>query len=134
MKRVLLALPPLQAAHGAVLSDGLLDAALHAVLGYAPRVVHCAAADLAGVWRDMQAVADALGAGEAGRQKIAAQQQRLAAAAEAARGRGRLRVACIQWPSPLMACSAWVPELIKVWDKLTAWHGARVVVGTALPG
>ena len=44
----------LQTAHGAVLSGGLLDAALHTVLGYAPRVVHCAAADLAGVWRDMQ--------------------------------------------------------------------------------
>lgn len=104
----------LQAAHGAVLSDGLLDAALHAVLGYAPRVVHCAAADLPGVWRDMQAVADALGAGEAGRQRIGAQQRQLAAAAEAARGRGQLRVACIQWPSPLMACSAWVPELIRM--------------------
>ena len=106
--------PCLQAAHGAVLSDGLRDAALHAVLGYAPRVVHCAAADLPGVWRDMQAVADALGAGEAGRQRIGAQQRQLAAAAEAARGRGQLRVACIQWPSPLMACSAWVPELIRV--------------------
>lgn len=45
----------LQTAHGAVLTDGLMDAALHAVLGYAPRVVHCAAEDLAGVWRDMQA-------------------------------------------------------------------------------
>lgn len=45
----------LQTAHGAVLTDGLMDAALHAVLGYTPRVVHCAAEDLAGVWRDMQA-------------------------------------------------------------------------------
>jgi hypothetical protein len=50
----------LQTAHGAVLSDGLLDAALHNVLGYAPRVVHCAAADLAGVWRDMQASGQAV--------------------------------------------------------------------------
>lgn len=44
----------LQTAHGAVLGGDLLDAALHAVLGYAPRIVHCAAEDLAGVWRDMQ--------------------------------------------------------------------------------
>lgn len=44
----------LQTAHGAVLSDGLLAASLQAVLGYVPRVVHCAAEDLAGVWRDMQ--------------------------------------------------------------------------------
>lgn len=44
----------LQTAHGAVLTDGLMEAALHAVLGYAPAVVHCAAEDLAGVWRDMQ--------------------------------------------------------------------------------
>ena len=44
----------LQTAHGAALSGELLQAALHAALGYAPRVVHCAAEDLAGVWADMQ--------------------------------------------------------------------------------
>lgn len=45
----------LQTAHGAVMSGELLSAALHAVLGYEPRVVHCAAEDLEGVWRDEQA-------------------------------------------------------------------------------
>ena len=104
----------LQTAHGAVLSDGLLDAALHAVLGYAPRVVHCEAQDLAGVWCDMQAVADALGVPDTGRQLVEEQRRQLGAAAAAARGRRGLRVACIQWPSPIMACGAWVPELIRV--------------------
>ena len=158
----------LQTAHGAVLTDGLMDAALHAVLGYAPRVVHCAAEDLAGVWRDMQArrraaggrrveqrwdvtcghawqeiqpavsraclkcippapehspppphfpaqaVADALGVPDKGRQLVEGQQRQLAAAADSARGRGSMRVACIQWPQPLMAAGAWVPELIQV--------------------
>ncbi|EFN55954.1 hypothetical protein CHLNCDRAFT_145264 [Chlorella variabilis] len=104
----------LQAAHGAVLSDGLLEAALHAVLGYAPRVVHCAAEDLAGVWRDMQAVADGLGVPDKGRQLVQRQQRQMADAAASARGRGSLRVACIQWPHPLMACGAWVPEMIQM--------------------
>lgn len=97
-----------------MLSDGLLEAALHAVLGYAPRVVHCAAEDLAGVWRDMQAVADGLGVPDKGRQLVQRQQRQMADAAASARGRGSLRVACIQWPHPLMACGAWVPEMIQV--------------------
>ena len=105
-------LTSLQAAHGAVLADALLDAALRAVLGYAPRVVHCAAADLEGVERDMAAVADALGAGEAGRRLVADQRRQLAAAADSARGRRPLRVALLQWPQPLMACGAWVPQLV----------------------
>lgn len=62
----------------------------------------------------LQAVADALGVPDRGRQLVEEQRRRLQAAADSARGRGSLRVACIQWPSPLMACGAWVPELVKV--------------------
>jgi hypothetical protein len=40
-----------------MLAEDLLQAALHALLGYAPCVVHCAADSLAGVWRDMQVCA-----------------------------------------------------------------------------
>ena len=65
------------------------------------------------VWADEQAVADALDAGEAGRQLVEGQRRQLGVAAEAARGRGSLRVACIQWPQPLMACGAWVPQLVQ---------------------
>lgn len=58
---------------------------------------------------------------------MAAQQRQLESAAASARGRGSLRVACIQWPSPLMACGAWVPELIEVGAcgavVLRAWRG-----------
>lgn len=151
----------LQTAHGAALSGDLLQAALHSALGYAPRVVHCAAEDLQGVWADMQvggvggwcagswwervctpavacsagawgtccrhvftwmpgcnhrlqAVADGLGESEKGRQLVAAQRQQLEAAAGSARGRGSQRVCCIQWPQPLYACGAWVPELVQV--------------------
>ncbi|PSC70726.1 cobalamin-binding isoform A [Micractinium conductrix] len=104
----------MQTAHGAMLEGQLMDAALHAVLGYAPRVVHCEAQDLDGVWADEQAVADALDAGEAGRQLVEGQRRQLGVAAEAARGRGSLRVACIQWPQPLMACGAWVPQLVQM--------------------
>ena len=60
-----------------------------------------------------QAVADGLGVPGKGRQLVQAQQQQLRDAANSARGRGSLRVACFQWPSPLMACGAWVPELVQ---------------------
>ncbi|KAI3437865.1 hypothetical protein D9Q98_000311 [Chlorella vulgaris] len=130
----------LQAAHGAVLSDGLLEAALHSVLGYAPRVVHCAAERLDGVWRDMQAVADGLEVPERGRAVVEKHRQHLADVAASARGRGSLRVAAIQWPQPLMACGAWVPEMIKMagsQDVCGAVDHAEVVseqqLGTAAP-
>ena len=59
-------------------------------------------------------MAEGLGAADQGRELVERQQRQLAEAAASARGRGGLRVACIQWPQPLMACGAWVPELIQV--------------------
>lgn len=102
----------LQTAHGAVLEGELLEAALLSALGYAPRVVHCGAESLEGVWEDMAAVAAGLGAADAGAALVAAQRERMAGAAAAARGRGSLNVAVIQWPHPLMAAGSWVPEMV----------------------
>ena len=65
----------MQTAHGAFLEGDLRDAALHAVLGYAPRVVHCAAEDLQAVWGDMRSIAEALGAPEQGVKLVEAQRQ-----------------------------------------------------------
>lgn len=104
----------LQTAHSAVLQGDLLRCALHAVLGYAPRVVHLEAQDLEGVWRDMQSVADALGASEAGARLVEKQRRQMADAAECCSGRGHPRVACIQWPHPLMAAGAWAPQLVQM--------------------
>jgi iron complex transport system substrate-binding protein len=102
----------LQTAHSAVLEGELLAAALRAVLGYAPRVVHLAADEMEGVWRDMLAVAAALGAAAEGEALVAAQRRRMEVAAAGALGRPRPRVACVQWHAPLLAAGAWVPELV----------------------
>lgn len=104
----------LQTAHSAVLEGELRDAALHAVLGYVPKVVHCAATDLQGVWEDMQAVADALGVSKKGSELILEQQRKMAGAAESGRGRGHPKVLCVQWPHPLMAAGSWCPEIINM--------------------
>lgn len=103
----------LQDAHGAILEGQLLDAALRSALGYAPRVVHCSGASLEGTWADMQAIADALGQREGGRRLVDSQRARMAAVADACRGRGRLRVAVFQWPHPLMAAGGWVTEMVQ---------------------
>ena len=131
----------MQTAHGAVLEGDLRDAALHAVLGYAPRVVHCAAEDLQAVWGDMRSIADALGAPEQGVKLVEAQQKAmtvhsfiftlklevmnllnnlilfyfsLQGAALCGRGRLKLNVVCVQWPHPLMVAGSWVPEMISL--------------------
>jgi iron complex transport system substrate-binding protein len=38
--------------------------------------------------------------------------RRMRTATDAARGRERKRVTCIQWTEPVYAAGAWVPELI----------------------
>ena len=102
----------LQTAHSAVLEGELQDAALHAVLGYAPKVIHCAAVDLQGVWKDMQAVADALGVSEKGAEMVEHQKRSMEGAAQLGRGRAHQKVVCVQWPHPLMAAGSWCPEMI----------------------
>jgi hypothetical protein len=82
------------------------EAALQALLGYAPRVVHLAAACLSEVWQDMQKVADAVGKGGEGRRLVQELQQRMQAASTACRGRAQLRVACVQWPVRLPPAAA----------------------------
>lgn len=102
----------LQTAHGSILKDELLNAALLSVLGYAPRVVHLMAETVEGSLEDMQIVADALHCSDSGRQLVNSHREQLDAAAEVCKGRSTQRVACFQWPHPLMASGAWVPHLI----------------------
>jgi len=103
------------------LEGPLRDAALESVLGYIPKVVHCEAQDLEGVWRDMQSVADAIpGASPAGAQLVESQRRQMAGAAESCNGRGHPRVACIQWPQPLMAAGAWTPQLVEMCGAIDA--------------
>jgi iron complex transport system substrate-binding protein len=100
------------------------EAALSALLGYAPRVVHLAATDLAGAWADVGAIAAGLGEARRGETVVAELTARLAAAADAARGRRPWAVACIQWAAPWYAAGGWCHELLRM-------AGANDVVGCA---
>lgn len=103
-----------QTSHSAVLETNLLEDALVAVLGYVPRVVHCDGTDLEGIWSDMQRIAEALGISEQGKKFIDEKKKQMQNIAETSRGRKRHRVVCIQWPAPIMAASAWVPQMLEM--------------------
>lgn len=108
----------LQTSHSAVSESTVLEDALKAVLGYVPRVVHWKGDDLDSTWNDMQRTADALNVSDKGTQMIDAQKRRMAEIAEAAQGRPRQNVVCLQWPHPLMAASAWVPKMLEMMGAL----------------
>lgn len=91
-----------------------LEALLHRLLGYKPVVVHLAANDLGGVWEDMRQIADAVGRRKQGEEAIQKLQGRLDAARNAARGRLRHQVVCIQWLDPWFAAGSWVPQLLRL--------------------
>jgi ABC-type Fe3+-hydroxamate transport system substrate-binding protein len=88
---------PLQDQDGRI-PHAQFEAALQALLGYAPKVVHLAAASLAEVWQDMQKIADAVGKGTEGKRLVQQLKQRMEVASTSCRGRSRWRVACVQWP------------------------------------
>lgn len=70
---------------------------------------------LADIWTDIRNVADAIGAGERGRDLIAELQARMTAIADAtAKLSSRPSVACIEWIDPLMAGGNWIPELVEM--------------------
>lgn len=117
----------LQTAHSCVLQGELSTYAFKSVLGFEPRVVHCNGQTLDNIYDDMQRIADALDASSAGREIIASMKENVETARQVCQGRGHPKVACIQWPSPLMTCGAWVPEMLEM-------IGARVVAGDQGPG
>ncbi|CAG9465383.1 unnamed protein product [Pedinophyceae sp. YPF-701] len=93
---------------------GAVEAALEELVGKHVRVVHLEADTLDEAMQDVRQVAGALGLGEKGEECVKRIRRRMDAAAEMARGRAGLRVACIQWPDPLYAALSWVPELIRL--------------------
>jgi len=65
------------------------------------------------VWRDIQRVADALGASKSGQKLIAHLQVRMHAVAErTGRAQHRPSVALIEWIDPLMTAGHWMPALV----------------------
>ena len=80
-----------------------------------PRIVSLEPNALAGVWADVQRVADALGARQSGAELVGRLQRRMAAIAEQVRNQPqRPTVACIEWIEPLMAVGNWMPELVQM--------------------
>ena len=90
-----------------------VERALAARVTTRPTVLPLSAETLAGVWRDLRRIADALGVPERGVQQASRLMRRMAAIAErAATLTPRPRVAMIEWIDPLMAAGHWIPELI----------------------
>uniref|UniRef100_A0A7S1X490 Fe/B12 periplasmic-binding domain-containing protein n=1 Tax=Tetraselmis chuii TaxID=63592 RepID=A0A7S1X490_9CHLO len=98
------------------------EVALEQCIGYHCRIVHLTANSMAEVYTDMQAVAEAVGAGDKGRTLVADMKRRLQVAADVCKGRPVPRVVCVQWPDPWFAAGSWVPELIRM-------AGGRDVMG-----
>ena len=89
--------------------------ALAARLAPVPRVVTLAGSTLDGIWADVAAVADALGAAARGAIIVEAARERMRQVHEtlkAARA-PRPRVAVIEWGDPVYAAGHWVPELVR---------------------
>ena len=79
------------------------------------RVVNLAPTRLADIWRDVQAVGDALGAGPEARELVADLQRRVEAVrARAARLPARPKVLSLEWLDPPMVGGTWMPELIEL--------------------
>jgi iron complex transport system substrate-binding protein len=94
-------------------ADGELHRLVN-VLGPAPRVVSLTAGDLAGIWRDIQALGDALCLGDEAQELNLGLQSRIRRLAGTGRNPTRPRVLTLEWLDPLFAAGHWVPELIHV--------------------
>jgi iron complex transport system substrate-binding protein len=92
-----------------------IEKALEREIGLAVQVVSCEPYDLAGIFADMERIARACGAVEAGENLVRLLKDRIedfrlkVATAEA-----RPRVACIEWLEPLMYAGNWIPELVEL--------------------
>ena len=80
-----------------------------------PKLVSLMPNALADVWADIELVAEALDARDAGAELIVRLQGRMASIADKARAfQARPTVACIEWIDPLMAAGNWMPELVEM--------------------
>ena len=90
-----------------------VEDSLRAWVGGRPRIVSLQAADLDGVFDDVQRIASALDAPERGQRLSASLRARMQAVAErAAALQPKPRVACVEWIEPLMASGNWMPQLV----------------------
>jgi iron complex transport system substrate-binding protein len=80
-----------------------------------PEIVSLTPNSLADIWDDIRRVASALGISAHGEGVVASLQARMCAISEKARAAEEpMRLACIEWIEPLMACGNWTPELVEM--------------------
>lgn len=92
-----------------------IENALADWLESSPVVVSLNPCTLGDVWMDIERVASALAADEAGKRVTHALTDRISELAERAlRIRSRPTVACIEWIEPLMGAGNWIPELVQL--------------------
>jgi iron complex transport system substrate-binding protein len=78
-----------------------------------PKLVSLMPNALADVWADIERVAEALEAHDAGTKLIGRLRSRMSAVAEKARALPtRPTVTCVEWIDPLMAAGNWMPDLV----------------------
>jgi iron complex transport system substrate-binding protein len=92
-----------------------LEKALPAAPSRRPKIISIAPLRLAGVWADMQRIADALGVSEEGRAVLWRLKNRVVDIIQhTCLLRKRPSVACLEWLDPLMAAGRWVPEMVEL--------------------
>lgn len=90
-----------------------VEAAIAELIHSNPQVLSLEPATLKDVWRDIQRVADTLGADAA--PVLQGLQARVDHCQQQTQSRSdRPSVACIEWSDPLMAAGNWVPELVNL--------------------
>lgn len=94
-----------------------VEAAVRTLTGQSPQVISLQPACLADIWSDLERTALALlgnaGVARAAR-AISPLRDRLNQLIATAPPEPRPRVACIEWPDPLMAAGNWIPELVQM--------------------
>ena len=88
--------------------------ALAARLASRPRVVSLDPATLGEVLAGVRALAEAAGVPEAGERVVRERADRIERVERAVRGRGRPRVAALEWLDPVFVGGHWVPQMIEL--------------------
>jgi iron complex transport system substrate-binding protein len=90
-----------------------------------PEILSVSPRRLADIWKDIQTIADAVGAGEEGRACLVQLKDRVVDVIQkTCMIKKRPAVACVEWLDPLMAAGNWVPEMVDL-------AGGRDLLGAA---
>jgi iron complex transport system substrate-binding protein len=86
---------------------------LRKALPHAPEILSVSPARVADIWKDIQSISDAVGAGEDGRACLLQLKNRVVdVILKTCMIKKRPTVACVEWLDPLMVAGNWVPEMV----------------------